>query len=160
MTRRLLIILASISILSGCGFALRGNVNLPESLNSIALIGDDPAIMDRLERSLSTNGVNVVAEGFEGAAEIRFSQSQYEREVRTTDNQGLATSYNLRYNVDYDVVSSSGDALQSGQHLSQNRVFDYDPAQQLQADEEEKFLREQMEKEIVLQLMRRLSKIR
>ena len=160
MTRRLLIILASISILSSCGFALRGNVVLSDSLNTIALVGEDHAIMNRLDRSLSRNDVNVVDEGTDDAAEIRFTQSLYEREVRTTDANGLATAYNLRYIIDYKVVSSEGEPLQINQHLKQTRVFEYDPAEQLQADEEERFLREEMEEEIVLQLMRRLGKIR
>ena len=159
MTRRLILIIACISLLSGCGFALRGNITLPPSLLQMAIVGDDPEMIDRLEDSLRTNGVTITDTDSDEASVLNLNRSEYEREVRTTDANGLATSYTLIYKVEYDVTSSQKDKLQSNQKISQTRVFDYDPLQQLQADEEEEFLREEMQKEIVLQLLRRLSRI-
>ena len=159
MTRRLILLLASISILSGCGFALRGNVNLSEALSTVTISGADPAITERLEDALSHNGATTVADDDDSATKIAFNQSEYKREVRTTDDSGLTTSYTLRYLIGYDVISSEGETLQGEQRLTQTKSFSYDPTQQLQADEEEEFLREEMEKEIVQQILRRLSRI-
>ena len=159
MLRRLFLILTCVSLVSGCGFALRGSVNLSESLSSIAITGDDPDLMDELTDALETSGANITSLDSQPAAIIELTQSEYEREVRTTDANGLATSYDLRYRVGYDVRSNSGKELQINQRIVQKRVFEYDPLQQLQSEEEEEFLREDMREEIVLQILRRLSRI-
>lgn len=159
MTRRLLLILTCFSLVSGCGFALRGNVTLPDSLNKLALIGGEQELNQELEDALEVAGVTIVDEGDETASTMTFSVAELEREVRTTDANGLATAYDLRYRVAYDVRDSAGEELQINQTLIQTRVFDYDPLQQLQAEEEEQFLREEMRQELVLQILRRLSRI-
>jgi len=159
MTRRLLLILTCFSLVSGCGFALRGNVTLPASLNKLALIGGEQELNQELEDALEVAGVTIVDEGDETASTMTFSVAELEREVRTTDANGLATAFDLRYRVAYDVRDSAGEELQINQTLIQTRVFDYDPLQQLQAEEEEQFLREEMRQELVLQILRRLSRI-
>jgi LPS-assembly lipoprotein len=159
MTRRLLLILTCLSLVSGCGFALRGSVNLSDSLSSIAIIGDDPDLVDELTDALETSGANVTSVDDKSAAVLQLTETEFKREVRTTDANGLATSYDLRYRVGYDVRTSSGSELQINQRIVQKRVLEYDPLQQLQAQEEEEFLREDMREEIVLQILRRLSRI-
>jgi LPS-assembly lipoprotein len=159
MTRRLILILASLSIVSGCGFALRGNVNIPEALSTMAVVGNDLSLVDQLKDALSRGGVNVTDKNDKNAAVIDLGKTDYKREVRTTDSNGLATAYTLRYNVGYNVVNGAGEALQINQKLTQTRVLDFDPLQVLQAQEEEEFLREDMQEEIVLQILRRLSRI-
>ncbi len=159
MTRRLLLILASFSILSGCGFALRGNVTIPESLSTMAVVGNDLGFVDELKDALDKVGVNVTAKDDKTAAILDLGKTEYEREVRTTDSDGRATAYTLRYNVGYNVVSGAGEALQINQNLTQTRVLEFDPLLALQAQEEEDFLKEDMREEIVLQILRRLSRI-
>ncbi|MGB5708186.1 MAG: LPS assembly lipoprotein LptE [Arenicellales bacterium] len=159
MTRRLLLILTCFSLVSGCGFHLRGNVDIPDSLTTMAVSGKDPDLVDELEDALESAGVNVTNTEDKSAAVLLLTQTDYEREVRTTDASGLATSYDLRYRIGYDVLSGSGDELQINQRIVQKRVFEYDPLLQLQSEEEEEFLREDMRKEIVLQILRRLSRI-
>lgn len=159
MTRRLLLILTCFTLVSGCGFALRGNVTLPAALNTLSITGGEPELVDELENALEVAGVSIVDEGTEGASSMRFTLAEFDREVRTTDSNGLATSYDLRYRVGYDVRDTDGEELQINQTLVQKRVFDYNPLQQLQSEEEESFLKEEMRGELVLQILRRLSRI-
>lgn len=158
MTRRLILLVASIALLAGCGFGLRGNIALHESLSPIAVIGDDLELIARLEDALESNGVTITDKDNKTATILNLSRSQYQRAVRTTDNNGVATAYTLRYKLEYE-VAVNGDSRQPNQKLSQSRVLQYDPLQQLQAEQEEQFLRQQMQQEIVLQLLRRLNRI-
>ncbi len=159
MTRRLLLLTLSAALLSGCGFALRGSVNLSESISRVVVEGSDLEMVDQLEDALETNGASIAPSGDKQAAVLELTLSEFTRDVRTTDANGLATSYTLRYRVGYDVRTAAGDELQINQRLVQKRVFDYDPLQQLQSEEEEEFLKEEMQEEVVLQILRRLSRI-
>lgn len=161
MTRRLLLIFTCFALVSGCGFALRGNIELPPSLDAIVIDGGEPELVDELSSALETAGSRVVEEEEdEGASVMTFTLSEYDREVRTTDANGLATAYDIRYRVSYDLRDSEGEELQVKQTLAQNRVLDYNPLQELQSEEEERFLQEEMRTELVLQILRRLSRVR
>ena len=75
------------------------------------------------------------------------------------DADGLATGYDYIYTVDYNVTGSEGAVLQPLATISQHRTLDYKPAQALAIEEEEEFLKQEMEQEIILQLLRRLGRI-
>jgi len=158
-----LILIVTITVLfaalSGCGFALRGKVNLPAELDSVLITGSDREMMSLLEDSLESSGASIVDSENDATAVLDLVNSEFTRELRTSDANGRATSYTLRYEVDYDVRKSNGEEIQINQSISQIRVLQYDPLQELQSEEESEFLEEEMQKEIVLQLLRRLSRI-
>lgn len=160
MTRRLFLYLLTAATLSGCGFTLRDGVGLPASLDRIAVDGSDLEMVVRLERALKANGVTVADTGDRTAAVLHLLRSEFRRDVRTADADGLATSYTLLYHVVYEVRTASGDALQVDQRLRLQRMLDHDPLQQLQSEAEETLLRAEMREEIVLQILHRLGRIR
>ncbi len=158
-SRRLVVVAVISALVSGCGFALRGNVTLSEELNSIAVTGKDLEMIKVLEDTLEDSGARIVDSDGEPSAVLDLVNSEFTRDVRTTDSNGRATSYTLRYKVDYDVRKANGDELQINQSLKQTRVLEYDPLQELQSEEEAEFLQEEMQEEVVLQILRRLSRI-
>lgn len=162
ISQRLILIVTTFAFLaglSGCGFALRGKVSLPEQLNNIVVTGSDREMTGLLRDALETSGANVVDSESDATAILNLINSEFTREVRTTDSNGRATAYTLRYDVDYDVRETNGEEIQINQSIAQSRFLEYDPLQELQSEEESDFLQEEMQKEIVLQLLRRLSRI-
>ena len=159
--RLILIVTAAFLIagISGCGFALRGNVNLPDTLDSVLVTGSDREMAGLLEDSLESSGASIVDSEDDASAVLDLIESKFTRDVRTTDSNGRATAYTLRYKVNYDVRKSNGEEIQTNQSISQSRVLQYDPLQELQSEEEAEFLREEMQEEVVLQILRRLSRI-
>ena len=145
--------------LTGCGFALRGNVILPEELNSVLVTGSDREMTGLLEDSLENSGSTIVNSEDDASAVLNLTESEFTRDVRTTDSNGRATSYTLKYKIGYDVRKSNGEEIQINQSLTQRRVLQYDPLQELQSEEEAEFLQEEMQEEVVLQILRRLSRI-
>jgi len=161
--RKLILVAAcmlSLAALSGCGFALRGNVDLPPALDTVAVTGDDIEMVDIIGDTLKKTGSRIVDSGDPSAAVLELTESEFTRDVRTTDSNGRATSYTLRYKIGYDVRTSKGDEIQINQRISQQRVLEYNPLQELQSEEEAEFLQEEMQEEVVLQILRRLSRIK
>lgn len=158
---RKLIILASviaIAMLQGCGFKLRGKVELSPTLTDIYIDSTDLDISVGLEKSLSFSGANVVS-GQGAANSIILLDSRYEREVRTLDSRGLATSYVLRYKVRFKVVDAEGNDVYESPILRQRRDFNFSAAQLLEKEGEEEFLKKDMRNELVQQIMRQISAI-
>ena len=160
--RRLILTLSACILLvslSGCGFALRGRVNLPPQLDSVLVKGSDRDATSLVRRALRSSGADIVDSDEDATAVLELINSEFTRDVRTTDENGRATAYTLRYKVDYDVREPNGEEIQINQSLSQTRFLAYDPLQELQSEEEAEFLQEEMQEEIILQILRRLSRI-
>jgi LPS-assembly lipoprotein len=158
VTRIFLLFLFSSSLLvSGCGFHLRGQIDVPESLMRMHVKGTDIELVNDVERSLKFSSIELVAEG-DNAALLDLSNTTYVRDVIGTTSGGIATSYKFTYRVNYVVYDADGEVLQAD-NVMQNRTLAYDPSQVLLFEREEIFLKEDMRKSLVSFILRRMSKI-
>ena len=154
----LILITSAVLLLQGCGFHLRGKVELPPVLDTVYVEGADPDLVNDLKDSLDFSGAAVVYSASAATSAI-LVESRYDREVRTLNSRGVATGYLLRYDARFVVVSPEGESRYESRIISIKRNFDFNPEQVLQKEEEEDFLREKMREEIVQRIMRQLSTI-
>lgn len=156
--RLLLIMVFAVSLLQGCGFHLRGKVDLPPTLSVMYVkVNGYPALESELKDALRQNGVDVVSNPSESSSTVDLFNVLFERNLRTVNTRGKVTGYVLRYTVIFSVEDAGGELLLDRGVVRLTRNFDFDSTQVLQAEEEEAFLREGMEQEIALQILRRLS---
>ena len=141
-----------------CGFHLRGKIDVPEYLQRIHIKGTDIEFNQRLGDGLAFSDIEIVDDG-EDTAIIDMTGTEYEREVNGTDENGLATSYKLKYLVKYTILDLESKSIQK-QIMRKSRTLAYDPANILLFEKEEEFLKEDMQKELVTQMLRRISKIK
>ena len=158
MFNRLIAILVLVSFLTACGFHLRGSFVMPASLNSVHIAGGDADFNESLAKELERAGSSVAGPGTESAT-VRIDNLAYLSSVSKTDTSGRATSYTYYYNLDYSVIDTNGEVLQAPTAIGQQRTQEYDPNQALLAEQEEAFLKEEMEKNLIIQLLRRLSRL-
>ena len=157
--RAVLLSLVSLLMLQGCGFHLRGKVDLPPSLDAVYIQSDDKKLATEIKNILEQSGASVVDNASTASAVIDIFQSDTTREVLTLDDRGKATSYNLKYVVKYRVNAASGDVLQADSSISMDRDFNFDPNQVLQKEKEENFLLDSMREELARRVLNRLSRI-
>ena len=160
---RLALFLAGVSLLASCGFHLRGSIDLPAELARVYVSGQDPDLVEQLSKALEQSGAKIVHSGHAAAlidtAVIDLATSRPQRQTLTTDSRGRATAYALHYEVVFSVTGSDGKPLQPAQSISLERVFDYNPTRQLQAEQEARFLETQMRREAVARIVQRLRHI-
>lgn len=153
-----LFILSASLLASGCGFHLRGKIDVPDNLRRMHLLGDDLALKDRLGDGLEFSDIEIL-DSADGVAQLDMRNSQYVKEVNGTSDSGTANSYKLSYAVTYEVFDPEQKSLQK-HHVTQTRTLAFDPANVLLFEREESFLIEDMQKELVTQMLRRISKIK
>ena len=86
---------------SGCGFQLRGEVELPAVLSRVSVEGESRELVDGLADALRRHGAVV------GSATIGVQvvvDADFSRVVLTTDSDGRASAYALRYRVVFNVA--------------------------------------------------------
>ncbi len=159
LLRLVMTVLLGAGLATGCGFHLRGTFVVPEALSTVYVEGSDVDIVRQLKDSLASSGAQVLSERTEDAAVVQLLRSDYARQVRTVDTRGLATSYELVYTVAYRVLDGNGETLAQVPAFELRRDFNFDSSQLLQKRNEEQFLREDMQEEIVQRILRRLSTV-
>lgn len=109
----------------GCGFRLRGVVEIPAELNPIYIqaAGNSP-VRDALVDQLAGSDVSLAASAGEAKLILRIlSESRYSQVV-AVDSGGRVLAYELHYLVSYDAVAPDGAQKVPGQSLDLVRNFD------------------------------------
>jgi LPS-assembly lipoprotein len=156
---RLTILFLFASLLSGCGFHLRGAVDLPASYQRMAIEGVSPysELGLNLKRSLRSNGIEVV-DATVADVILKLSQVNYQRRLLSVSAlSGKTAEYELHYSLMMSVQDRQGKVLVSEQPLRQLRDYVFDQNNVLSTGNQEAQLRKDMERDLVGQILRRLQ---
>ena len=99
MSKRPLLVLIGLSLLSGCGFKLRGSYQLSTALSQLSIEGGKRELVERLTGILMDNGITVTDAGADSPTLI-LSRSEFTRKAVGTDADGIATEYEYTYYVE------------------------------------------------------------
>jgi len=155
LSKTLIIAFLSFAI-TACGFHLRGQLPLPESANVIYLDADRTDFTRELEASLRSAGAEIVDDPAQAEAIIQISDEYAERETLTLDTDGLATSYQLFYTVEYIFANAQQELLKEGK-LEEESQYSFESGQAVRQETEETELLEEMYEELALRLVRQLG---
>jgi LPS-assembly lipoprotein len=155
---RALLIVVLFASLSACGFHLRGQLPIPESVKVISVKSNEKELKRRLVDALSFSGATVVESSADALALLDLVNVKYDRTVRTIDDRGKVNGYLLAYRVQFTLTSAEGQSLRESIVVSR-RDFNFDPDLVLQAEIEEESLRQDMLTDITQQIMRQLATV-
>ncbi len=145
--------------LSGCGFRLRGSVDVPETLTRVHIdgLGEYAPLAQELRRVLQRSGTLVVKRDSKPESIIQVSNEQFKRRVLSVDSRGRAAEYELDYRFQFMIVKPDGESLVPLQKIQLLRDYRFDPNNVLAADAEEAQIRKEMISFGVRQMMRRID---
>ncbi len=147
------LLLMGCGVLAGCGFQLRGDFDLPPALAQVAITGADRELIAQLSDALQQHGAQVVAAS-QRVTVIDLPTSRFARTVLTAAASGRASAYAIAYEVVFTVRDGHGAVLQTAPPISLQRVYQYDPGKQLQAEPEMNFLKRDLRRAAVARMLR------
>lgn len=156
MSARLLLI-ASLLLLSACGFHLRGlQRELPFRTVAVTGSGDlARALRQDLEQLA---GVSLKGNTADAEAEIRIlADVLHPRRIIALTRGGKVAEYQLRYTVEFAVFSADGRQLLAPATIELRREFPYDDQQALAKSDEEKRLIDHMRQQAIENVLRQVS---
>ena len=151
--------LSFLGMLAGCGFQLRGQVNLAPIMAYPWVTGQDNQLVVDLRDSLRQSGASPVKDATAASVIIDLASVNYTRTVKSVDANGTATGYILQYSVVYRVVDPRGKVLIANTPLNFSRELLYNSVDLLQKKREEEVLKEVMRAEVTRRIMRRLDSV-
>lgn len=145
--------------LAACGFQLRGAADLPASLKTMHIQGislrSDLGI--ELKQTLERNGVRIVETYEEGVALFSVKQDRLNRQVLSVGADGRANEYELTQILVVRVTDAQEGVRLEDERFEARRDYQYDPIQVLGREDEERLLRDDMNKQISQAVLRRLD---
>jgi len=158
LNRLVVVFLLAMSI-SACGFHLRGNIPLPESIQSMYVQGPEGSFKQELLDRLESAGAQLASAPGGADVILNITQATTDRIVGTLDDRGKANSFNVRFQVAYDFLDRKGRAIRPAATLAETRRYDFDEQQIVESEAEEAQLQADLERSIALRIVRKLSSI-
>ena len=162
MLRRTLITAATALLLAGitgCGFQLRGQLEVPEHLRQLTLVQHTGPhrFTNSLITTLQQNQLQVISDAPYRLELLRILD---DRRSVTLDRAARVDEYELTLSVYFQVTNRKNELVQSEQVLSTQRVYTYDANAATAVAEQEELLKQEMADDLARQVVRRYLAIK
>ncbi|MDL2283733.1 LPS assembly lipoprotein LptE [Oxalobacter sp. OttesenSCG-928-P03] len=157
----LLLLVASLFLLSACGFALRGSAGdfrLPFETLYINVETND-LFGATLKRQIESTGTKVINDKKQADAQLEILERERERETLSLSTAGRTREYALFYTFRFQVKDRENNILMDTVQIRLRRTLTYSESQAYAKQKEEDMLYEDMENDVMLQVIRRLANI-
>ena len=145
------------SLLSGCGFHLRGEQSLPAGFERVYVTGP-LEVTTELGALLDSGGAKLTKTATDTDAAVYLSSELINRRVLSVDpNTGKEREIELVYSVSFRVTKGSGDSLLGLQTVRLRRDYIFDANAVLGSGYEVTVLYGEMRRDAAEQIMRRLG---
>lgn len=149
--------LLTVSLLTACGFHLRGDYLLPDEMQTLYVSSQDPhGELTRFVKShLKDNDVVVVNKSSADIVELRILKDALNRRTLSLFENGQVAEYELTYSVRYEVRFEYKDNQRHSFEITRN--YQEDPDRALAKSRELSLLRKEMRIEAANTILRNLA---
>ena len=150
-------------LLTSCGFHLRGqeSVDLSPALSTLRLsaAGYAPITVEMRNALKGQAGVKIVEDLDIPAATLSLSNEVIQSQVLAIDITGKVSDYLLNYSVTFSLIAADGKPLLGPQTIKLQREYTFDKLNVLAKEKEDEFLRVEMQRDAVQQILRLLARL-
>lgn len=154
---RALLIALILAMLTGCGFQLRGAATLPWETLHVGLPENSP-LYHQIKRSIeSGTHTRVVSDIKDAQASLAVLQNNRNKSILSLSAKGLVREFQLTRSFVYRIQDGKGNELIPASQLILQREMSFDDERIFAKEAEEAMIVREMEQDLVVQLLRRLS---
>jgi len=138
-----------LSLLSSCGYHLRGAISLPSGLKSIYLDGASPTLRERVKQVIASNDLVLSDTSENTGLIIHVYNEESHRRILSLSAGGAANDFELAYELNYDVLDAKNKVLVQHQTISVKREYFNNQQAIIAKDNEELVIKGEMYKQAV-----------
>jgi LPS-assembly lipoprotein len=150
-------------LLPACGFHLRGqgSASLPPALTTLRLSAAAyaPLTVEMRNALKGQAGVKVIEDMDAAVPTLTLYGEAIESQVQAIDITGKVSDYLLNYSVGFSLTDATGKPLLAPQFIKLQREYTFDKLNVLAKEREDEFLRHEMQRDAVQQILRRLASL-
>lgn len=155
----LLLATCHLLLLSACGFHLRGSVTERVQLPPTFLAGQAGPLQREVRHYLTISEAPLVEEQKDAQLVIRLIGEDIQRRVLSVGATGKVQEYEVHYAATYAAERANGEVIIPREILDQQRSYTFNEAEVLAKDVEQERLVQDMRRDVVRQMMRRLQSV-
>jgi len=140
--------------LTGCGFQLRGQLDVPDHLRQLQLVqtSNHHRLVASLVETLRLNQLQVTSNA---PYRLELLRTEERRRTVSLDRSARVDEYELSLEVEFQVTQADETAVLLPQRLRTERVYTYDADAATASDEQEQLLKQEMADDLARQIVRR-----
>lgn len=151
----LMILTLSLSLLSACGWRLRGSDAGLDIQQSIYLASATGKVYEQINKMLSNK--QALTNAAEADIQLVLGDEYFERRRASVNDQAQTTQYQLSLSVSYEIFNNAGTPLIKESRADLERYFTFDQNAINSADKEEQALRKEMVRQVARQILLRVN---
>ncbi len=150
----LLLLTGLLSLMTACGFHLRGAAHVPAEKQNVTLqsISASSELLDSLKRTLRYNGINQISNA---PQQIVIVSSRYKRRAASLSSRSEVDEYELSLAVSFHLADQEGNPTTSDIRLQQERVYTYNRNAAAASAEQERLLKQELHDAMAQSILRR-----
>ena len=152
-------VLFSVALLSACGFQLRGQYTLPFSSVFVSTPGSS-VVASELKRELANIPTKLMTSAKDADAQLNVIEDRRDRQILSLSGAGRVREYELKLRVVYQLVDARGSVFIPTSEIQLSRILSYDDSRIIAKQQEEALLYQDMERDAVGQILRRMTAIK
>lgn len=154
-----LFLLMTLFLIAGCGFHLRGNVNLSDSLKQLYVASSDPygPITLQLKQILGHSGVELHDNPGPQITTLTVKNERYKTTTFSQSASAQTTQYTLVLSLDYSLEDNKGNLLYGPKTISTQQNYTVNQDAVLTTGTQEDITRSSLQKQAVYLLLEQLS---
>ena len=145
--------------LCSCGFQLRGQVAMPFASVFVSTPGTS-IVATEIRRELTNSPTKLMPSAKDADAQLNIIEDRRDRQILSLSGAGRVREYELKLRVSYQVVDSKGIVFIPTSEIQLSRILSYDDSRIIAKQQEEALLYQDMERDAVGQILRRMTAIK
>ena len=154
-----LMVLILTMALSACGFQLRGQYTLPFASVYVSSPGAS-VVTTALKRELTNSPARLMPTPKDADAQLNIIEDRRDRQILSLSGAGRVREYELKLRVSYQLVDAKGSVFIPTSEIQLSRILSYDDSRIIAKQQEEALLYQDMERDAVGQILRRMAAIK
>ena len=151
--------LLAAAMLSACGFQLRGQYTLPFTSVFVSTSGGSVVAVE-LRRELANIPTSVMSTAKDADAQLNIIEDRRDRQILSLSGAGRVREYDLKLKVVYQLIDAKGGVFIPTSEIQLSRILSYDDSRIIAKQQEEALLYQDMERDAVGQILRRMTAIK
>ncbi|AHE67183.1 LPS assembly lipoprotein LptE [Legionella oakridgensis] len=147
-------------LLTGCGFHLRGMVDMPPWLDRVAIINQSEhrELEQLLAEQLQAYHVDVSSDPASAHYWLFLQNDSFQQQIASVSSSTTPRQYQLIYTVQFKLQQAKGKEIIPSGQLVITRQLTVNSDRILGSDEEEAIIKREMRRDAALQMLYRLSR--
>lgn len=152
-------VLLLVTGLSACGFQLRGQYTMPfASVFVSAPVAS--VVATEIRRELTNSPIRLMTTAKDADAQLNIIEDRRDRQILSLSGAGRVREYELKLRVSYQLVDAKGSVFIPTSEIQLSRILSYDDSRIIAKQQEEALLYQDMERDAVGQILRRMTAIK